>query len=72
MARKRSEYRRGQNPNSLANLHQKKGDRHNHTILVSDEAWDGAKALAEELGLDGVADLVEKLGKKELKVEKEN
>lgn len=60
-------------PNSLKNLtHIERpyavGEPKPRQLTVSETGWEGAVAIAEELGCTGVSDLLEKVGRKHLTV----
>jgi hypothetical protein len=69
-------YQHGKHPNSLANLTPGSGgrpktyseDKKNRQLTVTKTGWDGAKELAAMLNCDGISDLIEKLGRGELKI----
>ena len=42
-----------------------------HNIMVGPSAWDGLKAIAQELGYKSRSDLIEAIGRREAKVVKE-
>ena len=71
---KKSEYRPGEHPNSIANLiHEGRpkayvADKKQRYLSITEEGWEGAKDVAKMLECRGVSDLIEKLGRVELKI----
>jgi hypothetical protein len=67
-----SKHPHGQNPESLKNLHPRDKiypeDKRDRRLTVTETGWLGCKGLAQELGLSGVSELLEKLGRKELEI----
>jgi hypothetical protein len=65
-------YPQGQNPESLKNLHPRDKiygeDKRDRRLTVTETGWLGCKGLAHDLGLSGVSELLEKLGRKELEI----
>jgi hypothetical protein len=60
-----------QHPNSDKNLRPRQPDypgeiKGNHTISVTDSAWEGAKAAASAMGARSVSALIEKIGRGEV------
>ena len=72
--KKKSAYKPGEHPNSLANLiHSGRpkvygAEKKQRYLSVTEEGWNGAKGVAEMVDCTGVSDLIEKLGRGELKV----
>jgi len=65
----------GQHPNSIANLTYHGGrpaaygeTKKRHELTVTQEGWDGMKEVVKEAGCSSVSDLVEKLGRGQLRV----
>lgn len=72
---KKSKYSPGIHPNSQANLTYHEGrprqfetEKKNRTISVTQKGWDGAKEVAKEQGFSSLSELIEYLGRKELKI----
>jgi hypothetical protein len=67
---KPKKYEPGENPASRRNLHPRKPsyteEKSDRRLTVTSTGWDGCKALASELGLSGVSELLECLGRAEL------
>ena len=69
-------HQHGKHPNSLANLTPGSGgrpktyseDKKNRQLTVTETGWDGVKEIAVMLNCNGVSDLLEKLGRGELKI----
>lgn len=64
---------RGQHPNSLANLNGGRAKIYNEekkrrTLTVTEEGWDGVVELVENLGCNSVSDLLERIGRGQIKV----
>lgn len=75
MARKKkSEYKLGKHPNSLANLTHEGRPKAYGTpkkqryLSITDEGWKGAKDIAKTIDCTGVSDLIEKVGRGQLKI----
>ncbi|MGA7935079.1 MAG: hypothetical protein WCA35_16145 [Kovacikia sp.] len=75
MAQAASKYGHGQHPHSQANLTYNSGrprtygaEKKKRYLSVTDEGWDKAKEIAEAAGCSGVSDLLEKLGRGQLKL----
>lgn len=74
-----AEYRRGQNPESLKNLTREGAGRHRaydeekktRTLTVTQTGWDGAQAASNAAGCTGISDMLEKLGRGELRLSNE-
>ena len=66
--RKKSNFKPGENPNSLENLiHEGRPMVHGQPkkrreVMVTDDGWEGFKALAQRLGLSA-SEVVERLGR---------
>lgn len=67
-------YAPGQHPNSQINLELRgrKPDYGEHKkrrfLTVTEEGWQGSKAVADQAGCASISDLIEKLGRGELKL----
>ena len=76
MAHMETKYGRGENPNSLANLTTGRGGRKSafgaqkkqRYLTITDEGWEGAKKIAIAAGCSSVSELLEKLGREQVKV----
>ncbi len=72
--KKKSSYQRGEHPNSLANLtHSGRpkaygAAKKQRYLSITEEGWNGAKDVAKETDCTSVSDLIEKLGRRELKI----
>jgi hypothetical protein len=72
--KKKSVYKQGEHPNSLANLiHSGRpktygAEKKQRYLSVTEEGWDGVKDVAKMVECTSVSDLLEKLGRGELKV----
>jgi hypothetical protein len=72
--KKKTGFKPGEHPNSLANLiHEGRPkaygtDKKQRYLSITEEGWNGAKDIAQMLDCTGVSDLIEKLGRGELKV----
>jgi len=67
-------YKLGTHPNSLANLTRSgrpkayNADKKQRYLSVTEEGWNGVKELLIETECKSVSELLEKLGRKELKI----
>lgn len=74
MKEKTVEYAPGKHPNSQANLELRgrKPDYEEHKkrrfLTVTEQGWNGTKFIAQETGCASISDLIEKLGRGELKI----
>ena len=75
MARKKkTTYKPGEHPNSLANLtHEGRPkaygvEKKKRYLSVTEEGWNGVKDIVEMVDCSSVSDLLEKLGRGELKI----
>ena len=72
--KKKSVYKQGEHPNSLANLIHSgrpktyRAEKKQRYLSVTEEGWDGVKDVAKMVDCTSVSDLLEKLGRGELKV----
>lgn len=70
----KSSYKQGEHPNSLANLiHEGRPkiygtEKKQRYLSITEEGWMGAKDIAQTVECRSVSDLIEKLGRGELKV----
>ena len=65
--------KRGQHPNSLANLNGGRPtiyeeEKKRRTLTVTESGWEGVTELVEDLGCSSVSDLLERLGRGQIKV----
>lgn len=69
-------YERGHNPASLENLKARPPiypeNKKIRRCTVTDSGWQGCKSIADELGLSGVSELLELIGRSGLTVSKSN
>lgn len=71
---KKSEYKPGEHPNSLANLIHKGrplaygSSKKQRYLSITEEGWKGAQDIAEKLDCRGISDLIEKLGRGEFQI----
>jgi hypothetical protein len=75
MSQSASKYRHGKHPNSQANLTYSGGrpktygvEKKNRYLSVTEEGWGKAKEAAKVAGCSGISDLIEKLGRGQLKL----
>jgi hypothetical protein len=74
MRKEKSIYKQGEHPNSLANLiHSGRPktygvEKKQRYLSVTEEGWDGVKDVAKTVECRSVSDLLEKLGRGELKI----
>ena len=72
--KKKSVYKQGEHPNSLANLiHSGRpktygAEKKQRYLSVTEEGWDGVKDVVKKVDCTSVSDLLEKLGRGDLKV----
>lgn len=72
--KKKSIYKQGENPNSQANLiHPGRPlaygvEKKQRYLSVTEEGWDGVKDVVKKVDCTSVSDLLEKLGRGDLKV----
>ena len=72
--RKKTIYSAGQHPNSLANLvHTGRPKAYNakkkvRSLTVTEEGWDGSKAVIKKLGYKSVSEFLENLGRGQVNV----
>ena len=70
----KSTYKRGKHPNSLANLtHEGRtkaydAEKKQRYLSVTEEGWNGVKEIVVEAECKSVSELLEKLGRRELKI----
>ena len=65
-------YPHGRNPKSLKNLKPRSAHydepKRDRRLTVTESGWLGCKDVAASLGLSGVSEILEKLGRSELKI----
>lgn len=78
MRRTKPKYKPGENPQSLKALEEhryKEGrppiygsSKKQRYLSVTEEGWEGAQEIVREAGYSGISDLIEKLGRKQVKL----
>ena len=74
MRKKKTTYKPGEHPNSLANLiHEGRpkaygAEKKQRYLSITEEGWNGAKDVAKMADCTSVSDLIEKLGRGEIKI----
>lgn len=71
---KRSSYKVGEHPNSLANLNREGrpkvygSEKKQRYLSVTEEGWEGAQAVVKAAGYASLSDLIEQMGRGHAKV----
>ena len=75
---KKRRYKPGEHPNSQANLTYHGGrpkaydsDKKQRYLSITEEGWEGAQLIAREAGCSSVSELIEKLGRGQISLTKQ-
>ena len=72
--KKKTSYKPGEHPNSLANLvHEGRpkaygAEKKQRYLSITEEGWNGVKDVAKMADCNSVSDLIEKLGRGDIKI----